>query len=144
MSARSAFTLEEFEALLPAIYTMDEAAKHEITSFTRDHCLSRAGFMQLLIMVAEMCASLCRAISERDGVPVDFVELQTSPAASPKAVAFGQVIAVTMNGDAEMQVALLRAMLDRAEANDDGDEIGYVLAHSFGLFSFLMHQLADA
>ncbi len=138
-----AFTIAEFEDLMPSVYLMDDESKERIMAFVRDHCASRPGMMQLLICLAEMCASIARMIAARDGQEYDFTELQVQADTPPELVTFGRVIAVTMNGDADMQVALLRAMLDRAEETDDGYEIAAVAAETFGLFSFLMHELAD-
>jgi hypothetical protein len=138
-----AFTIAEFEELMPSVYLMDDEGKNRIMEFVRDHCASRPGMMQLLICTAEMCASIARMIAARDGKDFDFVALETTEDTPAEMVTFGQVIAVTMNGDGDTQVALLRAMLDRAEESDDGFEVAAVAAVKFGLFSFLMHELAD-
>lgn len=138
-----AFTIDEFQDLLPSVYLMDDDSKERITAFMRDRCASRQGMMQLLIVVAEMCASIMRQIEQREGHERGFVTLQTTDSTPREAVTFGQVIAVTLNGDSDTQVALLRALLDRAEQSDDGHEVAWVTAECFGLFSFLMHELAE-
>lgn len=142
MAETGAFTAAEFEALMPAVYLMDDESKDEIVQFMREHCASRQGMMQLLIVVAEMCAATLRIINDREGTNIDFVELHVTEHTTPEARTFGQVVTVTLNGDADMQVALLRALLDRAEQSDDGHEVAFVAVQCFALFSFLMHELA--
>lgn len=138
-----AFTIAEFEALMPSAYLMDDESKGQIVDFMREHCASRPGMMQLIICVAEMCGSIVKMIQERDGTDHDFVMLEVGAAAAPEDVTFGRIITATLNADADMQVALIRSMLDRAEQLDDGGEVASVAAECFGLFSFLMHELVD-
>lgn len=140
MSQFEAFTIDEFWDLTYWVYRMDDEAKERITAFIRDKCASAPGMMQLLIVIAEMCAATLRQL-EPDSVG-GFAVLRLNPNATPAATAVGRILTATVNRDEAMQVALIRALLERAQMKDDGREVPKVAVDFFGLYSFLLNQLA--
>lgn len=138
------FDPEGFQQLLPSIYLLDTDSKERILDWMRQNVTSRQATIQLLLTLAESAAVVMRRIAVLEfGDEERFAILELDDTVSRGQAMFGRIITATLNRDEDTQMALIRALLENAEATGEGDEVALVEVECIALLSYLLHELAD-
>lgn len=95
---------------------------------------------QLLLSLSGSCAAAVHQLN--DSRPGTRALLRLGPSADPAVATFGRLITASMNGDEDMEIALVRVLIEHTDNTDDPTDLARVEIECFGFLSYLMQQLA--